>query len=205
MNISVVSSILAGSLALGYLGYKLYRRQCRKSSYELLRYPDDYERHAREYANPMALMYYSFATGGRRETFSSSRSSFEKIKLVPRSMRGVNSSCETEYFGRKVQVPLIVAPTAIHNLAVAEGECATAKGAGDAGVIYCYNYFLASKSIDEIAKIPGEKWLHLYIFQERRLVEFAIEDALEKHKGLFSAVIITCDQYVRPNQLAIRC
>jgi isopentenyl diphosphate isomerase/L-lactate dehydrogenase-like FMN-dependent dehydrogenase len=92
-----------------------------------------------------------------------------------------------------VNVPLIVAPTALHYLADPEGEVATARGAGQAGVVYCYNYFLASKPIDQIAQQPGEKWLHLYLFEERHLVEFAIEEALEKYKGIFSAVIVTLE------------
>jgi isopentenyl diphosphate isomerase/L-lactate dehydrogenase-like FMN-dependent dehydrogenase len=136
--------------------------------------------------------YFSYRAGDG-ETVKAARESFAKLHLVPRAMRGVDSTCATSYFGKSVAVPLIISPTALHSLADPRGEIATATGAGNAGAIYCYNYFLASQSIDDVAKIPGEKWLHLYLFEERFLVEFAIEEALEKYKGVFSAIIVTCD------------
>ena len=184
--------IFSVSLACAYFVKKIKRERARRYSLLKLRNPIDYEKHALEFGNPLGAIYFGYRSG-LGETMANTRSSFEKLKFVPRSMKGVDSSCETSYFGKKVSAPLIVAPTALHTLADPEGEVATARGTGQAGCTYCFNYFLSSQPIEKVAQQPGEKWLHLYLFVERELVEFALEDALEKHKGVFSAVIVTIE------------
>ena len=190
------SFIVAGSTLLVTLFAlrRLKREWDRQTSLKYLRHPDDYERYAYAYGSPVSLAYFGFYATAARETMNACRKAFESIRLVPRSMQGVDSTCETTYFSRQTSMPLVIAPTALHQFADPEGEIAMARGAGQAGAIYCYNYFLSSQQLDQVAKTPGEKWLHLYIFKERHLVEFAIEECLEKYKGVFSAIIVTLDQ-----------
>jgi len=184
-------AVVAG-VALSELVLALRREAGRRKSLEMLRNPLDYERHAKEYGNPLGALYFGYVCAAG-ETLQACRESLSKIKLMPRSMQGVDADTRVTYFGREVPAPLIIAPTALHNLADPEGEVATARGAGKGGAVYCFNYFLSSQRVEDVAAQPGEKWLHLYLFEERDLVEFAIEDALENFKGVFSAVIVTLD------------
>jgi isopentenyl diphosphate isomerase/L-lactate dehydrogenase-like FMN-dependent dehydrogenase len=158
----------------------------------LLRTPADYERAFHAKASPLAIAYYSY-TCGDGETLREAREAFHRLKLVPRSMTATIASSKTSYFGKDVSIPLIIGPTAMHNLAHVDGEIATARGCGKAGGVYIYNYFLSSKPIEQVVKEPGVKWLHVYLFEERDAVEFAVEEALDKYQGVFSAVVVTCD------------
>lgn len=201
MSLPYTNRDWATSAALGsavlLLGYTLTQHlrlvQRRRESFRFLRTPLDYERHALEFGNALGIAYFGYYSTSLKESFRACREALERVKFIPRSMRGVESSCKTTYFDREVAAPLVVAPTALHRLADVRGEVATATGAGQAGCVYCYNYFMASKPLEEVAKVPGEKWLHLYLFKERHLVEFALEECLEKYKGVFSAVIVTLD------------
>ena len=76
-------------------------------------------------------------------------------------------------------------------MATPDGEIATARGTGRSGAGYCYNWMLSSKLYTDVIEEPGCKWLHLYIFQERDLVEASLKAA--EATGAFSAVILTCD------------
>jgi 4-hydroxymandelate oxidase len=112
---------------------------------------------------------------------------------LPKILQGDLSNIDTtlEIFGQTLDLPVLVAPTAFHSLACPEGEVATARGAGKAGAGYCFNWMLSSKLYSEVLKEEGVKWLHLYMFEERGLVEASIERALDA--GGFSAIILSCD------------
>jgi len=95
-------------------------------------------------------------------------------------------------FGSTLDMPVLIAPTAFHFLACPEGEVATARGAGMAGAGYCYNWMLSSRLCSDVVKEDGGiKWLHLYMFEERDLVEKAIKSA--EATGKFTAIVLTCD------------
>ena len=86
----------------------------------------------------------------------------------------------------------------MHDLAAGpEGERATARGSGAAGVGYCFNWMLSTVPYTELLKERGPKWLHLYIFKERELVQRSIELAEKANQTAgdsgFSAIILTCD------------
>jgi 4-hydroxymandelate oxidase len=95
-------------------------------------------------------------------------------------------------FGQRLELPVLIAPSAFHVLACPEGEIATARGAGAAGAGYCYNFMLASKHYTHVVKEAGVKWLHMYMFEERDLVKASIAVALQCQTS-FSAIILTCD------------
>eukprot|EP00755_Sulcionema_specki_P036465 Sspe_Gene.106985::Locus_85061_Transcript_1_1_Confidence_1.000_Length_596::g.106985::m.106985/K11517/HAO; (S)-2-hydroxy-acid oxidase len=126
-----------------------------------------------------------------REVVTRSRAAFNGIFLTQRCLAGHGKpDLTTEVFGEKV-MPFGVAPTAFHKLVHEAGEAGTARGVADLGGIYCYNYVYSTVGIEEVAKIPGAKWLGLYMHPERSMIEAALDKAVKV--GGFSAVVVTVD------------
>jgi isopentenyl diphosphate isomerase/L-lactate dehydrogenase-like FMN-dependent dehydrogenase len=106
-----------------------------------------------------------------------------------------------------LKLPVIIAPTSFHNLTCDDGEIATARACARAGAGYSYNWMMSSKSYldvlqaaasvsesDTSAESPGTgggMWLHLYMFEERDMVQESIR--LAEATGAFSAIVLTCD------------
>ena len=88
----------------------------------------DYEHLAREIMHPSAWAYYS-AGAGDEVTLRREREAFDRLRLVPRVLRGVDrADTSTAVLGTPVQAPIMFAPTGVQGLAHPEGECATARG-----------------------------------------------------------------------------
>jgi 4-hydroxymandelate oxidase len=69
----------------------------------------------------------------------------------------------TELFGQKISMPILVAPTAGHQLAHEQGELATARGAGQVKTIMAVSTN-SSYPIDKIAAVAtGPLWFQLYV------------------------------------------
>jgi len=145
---------------------------------------------AREYINHVADgISLSEATAKTRAEFDS-----PKLSLCPRVLRDVgNCSTRTTLFGFTYAMPVIVAPTAVHCLVTQQGECATARATDETGAGFCYNFCLSSRKFEDVvAATPGRgKWLHLYMFKEREIIENAVR--IGQTSGAFSAIIVTCD------------
>ena len=107
----------------------------------------------------------------------------------------------------------MVAPTAVHRLAHPEGEEASARGAADAGAIFCLSSLATAGPPEIAAAAPdGERWFQLYVFRDRGLSRELIAQATEHG---YEAVMITVDlpvlgirerdvraQYVIPEDIA---
>src|SRR5262249_42999762 len=93
----------------------------------------DYEALAERRLSPLAWAYYS--TGSDDEvTLRENVAAFARLRphiLVDVSM----SDLATTLLNAPVSMPIGVAPTAGHCLALPEGECATAQAAGEAGTL----------------------------------------------------------------------
>lgn len=86
--------------------------------------------------------------------------------------------------------PLAIAPMAYHTLARPEGEVATARGAGVAGLPLVVSTF-ASRTFEDIAAAgTGPLWLQVYCFRDRALTQALIERA--ERSGM-EALVLTVD------------
>src|SRR5262245_19785246 len=75
---------------------------------------------------------YDFFAGGADDeiTLRANLSAFDRIDLLPRVLRGGGKPDLTLHFlGCTAALPILIAPTAFHRLAHAEGERATARAA----------------------------------------------------------------------------
>src|ERR1700730_18541361 len=96
----------------------------------------DYARAAHGTLARDALDYYE---GGALDeiTLRENVSGWEKLKLYYRVLAGVGPrDLSTTVLGQPVSMPIVIAPTAFHRLACAEGENAVAKAARAAGTLF---------------------------------------------------------------------
>eukprot|EP00510_Aplanochytrium_minuta_P010577 CAMPEP_0184064634 /NCGR_PEP_ID=MMETSP0957-20130417/2117_1 /TAXON_ID=627963 /ORGANISM="Aplanochytrium sp, Strain PBS07" /LENGTH=439 /DNA_ID=CAMNT_0026362087 /DNA_START=84 /DNA_END=1403 /DNA_ORIENTATION=+ len=168
----------------------------------------EYEREGKKKLHSLGAMYYNFSQDEGLH-MRRCREAYEAIRLVPRILRNVSEvdvSCRL--FGSKentLDIPVVVAPTALHSIACQNGEIATAQSTKSTGVGYCYNFFLSSSPLPRLLEstksINGPKmWFHVYLFKQKEQVLRAIK--LAEVSGAFSAVILTCDH--PHNRVALR-
>jgi len=130
---------------------------------------DDMESMARTRLSEMAHAYFVGGAGDER-TLGQNRSAWSEIDIWHRALVDVSKrSTACNLFGRPSSMPILAAPTALHKLAHADGECATARGCAAAGVPMVISS-LASTAIEEIAAAAQCPLLmQVYLGQDRVL------------------------------------
>jgi isopentenyl diphosphate isomerase/L-lactate dehydrogenase-like FMN-dependent dehydrogenase len=145
---------------------------------------------ARQVIDPIAFDY--IAGGAEDEvTLAANRDDWGRWRFVPRMLRDVTgASTATTILGQELSAPILVAPTAFHQLVHPEGEVATAQGARDAGSLYVGST-LANRSFREIDEAaPGPKWLQVYVFKDRTITQTLVDEA--RSRGC-TALVLTVD------------
>jgi isopentenyl diphosphate isomerase/L-lactate dehydrogenase-like FMN-dependent dehydrogenase len=151
----------------------------------------DYERLAEERLEPGPWAYLAGGSGDEW-TLRENRAAFERWTFRPRVLRDVSGiSTTTTVLGRRIEVPVVVAPVAYQQLYDPDGECATARGASAAGTGLAVSTF-STRSHEEIASAaPGLlQWCQLYVFQDRG---FTREHLAGAAAAGCSAVVLTVD------------
>ena len=115
----------------------------------------------------------------------------DQTKLLNKVLVDVSAiDTSTEIFGKKINLPLAVAPTGIAGLTWYEGELELAKAAAKAGVPFT----LATGSntaMEKVAEVPGSRnWFQLYMWREK---ELSYEVVRRAHRAGFEALIWTVD------------
>jgi 4-hydroxymandelate oxidase len=113
---------------------------------------------------------YDYYAGGANDevTLRENRAAYDRIALYFRVLADVSQrSMATTVLGESVSMPVLVAPTAFHRLAHAEGEMATARAAGKAGTLMLVST-LSNTTVEDIAAAAtGPLWFQLYIYKDR--------------------------------------
>ena len=115
--------------------------------------------------HPSAWAYFCAGAGDevmlRRE-----REAFERLRLVPRVLRGVDhADTSTTVLGTPIRAPIMVAPTGVQGLAHPEGECASALAAGEAGTLMAVSTVSSRRLEDVSAAATGPLWFQLYVYE----------------------------------------
>lgn len=126
------------------------------------------------------------------------RAVFERIKLRPRVLADVSQRSQSvSIFGKRLEMPIAVAPTGSTGLMCYGGEISLARAAAAAGIPFT----LATGSmtaIEELAeKVAGTLWFQLYMWPELALSQEVVERA--KAAG-YEALLVTVDGPVSGNR-----
>lgn len=148
------------------------------------------EDHAKERLSAMVYDYYA---GGAHDeiTLQANRAAYSELELHYRVLRDVTErTTRTVVLGEEVTMPVLVAPTAFHQLACGDGEVATARAAAAAGTIMTLST-LSTCSIEEVAEVSGGRlWFQLYVYRDRE----ATRDLLSRAEAAGAkALVLTVD------------
>ena len=118
------------------------------------------------------------------------KKAFAAINLIPLCLRNVSQcSAKIQLLNQEIHFPLLIAPTAFHQLVDKNGENSTAKAAKAVKVPMVVSC-MANKSLEDIAATSEHPnlWLQVYIFKNRSLTEQLIRRA---EKAQYKALLIT--------------
>jgi 4-hydroxymandelate oxidase len=153
--------------------------------------PGDFEAVARERLQPAVYDYFA---GGADDqiTVGDNPLAWQRVKLRPRVLRDVSSvDTRTALLGAPVAAPIGIAPMAAHRLVHEEAECATARGAADADMLYVVSA-MATCSMEEIAERVPEvaRWFQLYVHGDLDRARALVRRA---EASGYTALVVTVD------------
>jgi len=137
----------------------------------------DYEARARELLERATFDYY--ASGADDElSLADNRAAYARRRLAYRVLVDVSRiDCATKVLDTEIAAPVLVAPTAFHRLATAEGELATVRAAGAAGTIMILSSLSTTAVEDVVAAASGPVWFQLYVYRDRKATEGLVRRA----------------------------
>ncbi len=150
----------------------------------------DYERAARETLTKNAYDYFRSGSDSER-ALSRNERAYRRLAIWYRVLVDVaERDISTEVLGFRIQTPIMIAPTAYHKLAHADGELATARAAAAMGTIYVAST-LATTSLEEVAEASSApKWFQLYVHKDRDFTRALVERA---ETAGYDALVVTVD------------
>ena len=140
---------------------------------------------------------WDFIEGGAGEerTVAGNRAAFDRTWLRPPALAGARTAGATPgsaitILGRTWAAPFGVAPTAYHTLAHPDGELATVRAAGAAGIPVAVSTF-AGRTFEELAAAATTPlWLQVYCFRDRGITDAMVRRAADAG---FEALLLTAD------------
>lgn len=139
---------------------------------------------------------FDYIDGGAEDELALVRNveAFRRVEFRPRVLQGVGETdASTTLLGRRVDIPLVLAPTGFTRIADPEGELAVARAARRAGVPYALST-LSTRSIEEVAAVAEDGlWFQVYVWHDRGLVEEMVQRAATAG---YEALCLTVDATV---------
>jgi 4-hydroxymandelate oxidase len=101
-------------------------------------------------------------------TLRRNEQAFDEIALRYRVLVDVSRrSSAARVLGREIGLPVLIAPTAFHKLAHADGEIATARAAAQARTIMVLSSLSNTPVEEVVAASSAEIWFQLYVYRDR--------------------------------------
>jgi 4-hydroxymandelate oxidase len=153
----------------------------------------DYETLARGVMEPATWDYFAGGSGDEL-TLQQNTAAFRRLRLRPRVMADEDRvSTATTVLGTRIELPVLVAPTAYHGLVHPDAECATAAGTADAGTIMVVSVN-SNRTLEEVATAATRPvWLQLYLTHDQAADEEIVRRAEDAG---FAALVLTVDRPV---------
>ena len=110
---------------------------------------------------PSPIFHYIDGGSDDEVTLRRNTEAFNDCDLVPNVLASVGSpDLSTTIFGKKINLPIFLAPTAMQRLYHHQGDIASAKAAEKFGTFYSMST-MATSSIEEIANVSGLSLIHI--------------------------------------------
>jgi L-lactate dehydrogenase (cytochrome) len=138
-------------------------------------------------------MFYDYADSGSwsESTYYANEADLAAIKLRQRVALDVsNRSTEMSMLGKKLPMPVALAPTGLTGMQCADGEILAARAAADFGVPFTLSTMSICSIEDVAANSPDPFWFQLYVMRDRDFVSRLIDRARDSN---CSALMITLD------------
>ncbi len=147
---------------------------------------------------PAPIFHYIDGAADDEVTYRRNTEAFDKCDLVPNVLTGVDKvDMSTTVMGKKLEMPLYCAPTALQRLFHHEGEIAVAKAAEKHGTMFGISS-LGTASIEEISNlVTSPKLFQLYVHKDKGLNNALIQRCKESN---FDAMAVTVDTAVGGNR-----
>ncbi|MDP6964776.1 MAG: alpha-hydroxy acid oxidase [Acidimicrobiales bacterium] len=141
---------------------------------------------------------FDYIDGGAEDeiTLRENVEAYKKVSFKPRVLRNMaNIDTSTSLLGRRLDFPLVLAPTGFTRIAHSEGELAVVRAATRAGIPFTLST-MATRSIEECASVAESDtrlWFQIYTWKDRSVVKNLVERA---DAAGFEAVCLTVDTAV---------
>ncbi|MEM7436057.1 MAG: alpha-hydroxy acid oxidase [Myxococcota bacterium] len=151
---------------------------------------NELEEIARERLSEIAWSYYS--SGANDEiTVRRNSEAFREIALRYRVLVDVaDRNLATEVLGSRIDLPLMVAPTAFHKLAHPDGEVGTARAANVIGTAMVLSTLSTTRVEEVVAATNRDVWFQLYVYRDRGATKSLVERV---HAAGCKALVLTVD------------
>jgi (S)-mandelate dehydrogenase len=134
-----------------------------------------------------------YLEGGAEDEVSlkRNRNVFDRIAWQPRSLVGVAMpDPAVSLFGKRANLPIVIAPTGFNGLLWPQGDIALARAAATAGVPFTLST-VSNCAIEKLAReAPGDNWFQLYPVKDPRSLERLIDRARDAG---FGTLVVTTD------------
>ncbi|KAM1373842.1 hypothetical protein ACFX2I_024484 [Malus domestica] len=151
---------------------------------------NEYQELARQ---ALPKMYYDYYTGGAEDqhTLKENVEAFRRITLRPRILVDVSRvDMSTTVLGYKISAPIMLAPTAMHQLAHPEGEVATARATAACNTIMILSY-MSTCTVEEVASsCNAVRFFQIYVYKRRDISAQMVRRA---EKNGYKAIVLTAD------------
>ena len=147
---------------------------------------------------PSPIFHYIDGGADDEVTLKRNTNSFDDCDLIPNVLANVGKpDLSTTIFGKKIDLPVILSPTAMQRLYHHEGDKASARAAQKFGTFYSMSS-MANTTIEEISNISGgPKLFQLYVHKDKGITDDLIERS--KRAG-FDGMCLTVDTLVAGNR-----
>ena len=147
---------------------------------------------------PSPIFHYIDGGADDEVTLKRNTDSFDNCDLIPNVLANVGKpDLSTTIFGKKINLPVFLSPTAMQRLYHHEGDKASARAAEKFGTFYSMSS-MANTTIEEISNISsGPKLFQLYVHKDKSITDDLIERS--KRSG-FDGMCLTVDTLVAGNR-----
>ena len=147
---------------------------------------------------PSPIFHYIDGGADDEITLKRNTQSFDECDLIPNILASVGKpDLSTTVFGKKIDMPVFLAPAAMQRLYHHEGDKASAKAAEKFGTFYSMST-MANTTIEKISEVSsGPKLFQLYVHKDQSITDDLIERC--KVSG-FDGMCLTVDTLVAGNR-----